>query len=96
MGNISNWEGRLVYDAVSIIGGSAPGADIPLAPSRTDTPTKHAGFWIGATGNLQVLLESGASVTFLNVPVGWFFCRAVKVLHTSTTVTQVLAVFYAT
>lgn len=92
-GNIANWEGQYAYDAVAIIAGSAPSADISLAPSRTDVATKHVGFWIGVTGNLQVELESGASVTFENVPIGWFWCRAVKVLHTSTTVTQVLAVF---
>ena len=53
-------------------------------PSNS-TPLDFAALYIGVTGNVAVELANGDTVTFSNVPVGFFPVRGVKVLLTGTT-----------
>lgn len=66
-----------------------------FAVSENDTEDFRPGFvsdalYIGATGNLVVLMEDGKEATFPNVPVGVIRLRCKRLLAAST-VSGVLA-----
>lgn len=70
-----------------------------VAPSDTVDLTPYAkALYIGVTGNITVIPVgsyaggSSATVTFLNVPVGWFPVQVARVLATGTTATGIVAV----
>jgi hypothetical protein len=49
--------------------------------------------FVGSTGSLAVQTAGGDSVTFNNVPVGFFPVKVVKVLATGTTASNIVRVF---
>lgn len=65
-----------------------------VTTSDTVNLTKVArGFYIGVSGNVVLVLENGATVTFKAVPVGILPVRAKRVNATSTTATDIVALY---
>lgn len=69
------------YDAVAV-----------TASDATIIPTTRA-LYIGTTGNINVRMASGATALFSNVPVGVFPVQVDKVLSTSTTASNIVAMY---
>lgn len=65
---------------------NTPRGAFPIVPSdHTDLPFVTTALWVGMPGNLTVLFAGAAApVTFLNVPVGRFPGRFVRVLSATT------------
>lgn len=62
-----------------------------VTPSDT-TQTPFRAIYVGGAGNLSVVAESGATVTFIAPPVGSIIpIRGVKVNATLTTATNLVA-----
>jgi hypothetical protein len=67
--------------------------DYAAAVTPSDTADNTFSYlWIGVTGNLAVRTESGQTLTFSNVPVGWFWLRVNLVLSTGTTASSIVGV----
>lgn len=49
--------------------------------------------YVGATGNIAVLMASGSTVTFSNVPVGIFPIQVQRVNSTNTTASNIVALY---
>lgn len=71
---------------------SAHGASIVTASDVTILPITR-GLYIGATGNINVVMADGMTVLFTNVPVGVMPIQVIQVLATSTTATGIVALY---
>ncbi len=49
--------------------------------------------WVGTTGNLRMILKDGSDVTINSVPVGLHRFRAVRVMNTGTTASNLVGLF---
>ena len=66
---------------------------VAVTPSdSTVIPTTRA-LYIGVSGNIVVRMADGGQVTFANVPVGIFPIQVDRVLATSTTATNIVALY---
>ena len=85
------------YHAVNLQPSPAAGAYVAgeiVTPSDTiNLPNGVRGLWIGGSGNVSLVDMAGNSVTLNNVPVGElkFACRRVNA--TSTTATNIVALW---
>lgn len=71
---------------------SAHGA-VPITPSdSTLLPTTRA-VYVGTSGNIRVQTADGQDVTFSNVPAGIFPLQVEKVFATSTTASNLIALY---
>ncbi|MGC2203668.1 MAG: hypothetical protein WA633_26425 [Stellaceae bacterium] len=65
-----------------------------VTPSdTTDLAAASTAIFIGGAGNLRVTMLGGGSVTFAGLPVGWHPIRVTRVWATSTTATNIVAVW---
>jgi len=73
---------------------NSPAENAAVVSKSDDTPlavTSRA-LWIGETGDLTVIMNGGQTVTFLDVPVGWYPIRVTHV-KTATTASSIIAVW---
>lgn len=67
---------------------------LDVTPSdTTGLPAGCRGLFIGVTGDVSLLGDSGTSVVFSNVPVGFMPCGPVRVNATDTTATNIVALY---
>lgn len=71
---------------------AAHGAVAITPDDSTIIPTCRS-LYVGVTGNIAVRMADGQSVTFLNVPVGIFPIQVDMVKSTSTTATDMFALY---
>lgn len=84
----------------------APATAAAVTPSDTadlstpsslpaDSQYKPAVLYVGATGDLRVTTASGNTLTFKNVPVGFFPVQVTRVwtLASGTTATDIIAIW---
>lgn len=71
---------------------SAHGAVAITVSDTTLIPTTRA-IYVGTSGNIRVQTAEGQDVTFINVPVGVFPLQVEKVFSTSTTATNLIALY---
>ena len=78
----------------------AAGLDSPAAHAATITPndstdltTSTRALYVGGTGDIKVDMVGGGTVTFSAVPVGVLSIRVERVHSTSTTATNILALW---
>ncbi len=65
-----------------------------IIPSdASDLPTASRAIYVGTSGDLNVTLVGGATVTFKNVPAGVLPLRVSRVLATGTSATDLVAVW---
>lgn len=67
-------------------------ANIP-SPSGPDGKSEGCVLYVGGTGNLRVITAGGNDVTFNAVPVGFFPVQVIRVFATSTTATNIIALW---
>jgi hypothetical protein len=60
---------------------------------KADLPAATTSIFIGGAGNLRVTMLGGETVNFTGLPVGWHPIRVTRVWATSTTVTNIVAVW---
>lgn len=81
---------------MSDIYGSAPAARA-AAVTASDSADLTNGIcralYVGTTGNINVDMSDGATVLFSNVPVGIFPIKAKRVRSTSTTASNLVALY---
>ena len=72
--------------------------DLPNSAGANPTPSYAKALYVGATGNLAVIMAGdssnsgqGTPVTFLNVPVGWCPIQVRRVMNTNTTASDIIA-----
>jgi hypothetical protein len=66
---------------------------VAVTPNNdTVIPTTRA-LYVGVAGNIVVRMADGAQVTFANVPVGIIPIQVDRVLATSTTATNIVALY---
>lgn len=58
-----------------------------------DLSAASTAIFVGGSGNLRVTMLGGEIVTFAGVPVGWHPIRVMRVWSTSTTATNIVAVW---
>jgi hypothetical protein len=58
-----------------------------------DLPAASTAIFIGGSGNLRVTMLGGEVVTFTGLPVGWHPIRVTRVWSSSTTATNIVAVW---
>ena len=63
----------------------ADGANLAVTPTRA--------IYVGTTGNLNVDMADGSTVLFSSVPVGMFPIQVVRVRSTSTTASNLVAIY---
>jgi hypothetical protein len=66
---------------------------VAVTPSDTTDLHNVRALYIGTTGDIAIVTIGGASVTFANVPVGFFPVRCTKVKSTGTTATDIVALY---
>ena len=73
----------------------SPGSNAAVVTpnDRTDLTTSTRGLYVGGTGNIKVDMVGGETVTFSAVPVGVLAIRVKRVHSTSTTATNILALW---
>lgn len=71
---------------------SAHGAVAVTASDATVFPVCRA-LYVGTTGNLNVRMPDGMTIVFANVPVGIFPIQVDQVLSTSTTASNIIALY---
>lgn len=66
-----------------------------VTPHDTNNLTTEAskGLYVGGTGNLRVMTADGTELTFNSVPVGLFPVAVKRVYSTSTTATNIVALY---
>jgi hypothetical protein len=65
-----------------------------VTPSDTaDLAAASTAIFIGGGGNLRVSMLGGGIVTFAGLPIGWHPIRVTRVWSTSTTATNIVAVW---
>lgn len=67
-------------------------AALVTASDATIIPVTRA-LYIGTSGNLNVRMADGATVLFSNVPVGIFPIQVDQVLSTTTTASNIVALY---
>jgi len=71
---------------------SAHGAVAITVSDTTLIPTTRA-IYVGTSGNIRVQTAEGQDITFSNVPVGVFPLQVEKVFSTSTTASNLIALY---
>ncbi len=71
---------------------AAHGAAAVTTSDVTVIPPTRA-LYVGGTGNLNVVMVDGQTVLFSAVPVGIFPIQVTKVMSTSTTATNIVALY---
>lgn len=74
----------------------APAKDaVAVTPSDSTNLTEGTcrSLYIGVTGDVVVLFDSGNAITFKDVPVGILPVRAKRVNSTNTTATDIVALY---
>lgn len=71
---------------------SAHGA-VAVTPSDATVFPVCRALYVGGTGDIRLRLPDGQTVTFVSVPVGIFPIQADMVLSTSTTATNMIALY---
>lgn len=67
-----------------------------ITPSNTvDLPETVRRIWVGVAGNIKITMMDGDTITYTNVPVGYFEHFAVRVFVTGTTATGLIGVAVA-
>jgi hypothetical protein len=67
---------------------------VAVTPSdTTDLVAASTAIFVGGAGNLRVTMLGGGIVTFSGLPVGWHPIRVTRVWGTSTTATNIVAVW---
>lgn len=66
---------------------------VAVTPHDSNNIETTRSLYVGGTGNLHVIMESGAEVTFAAVPVGVFPVQVTRVYSTSTTATSIHALY---
>lgn len=67
-----------------------------LAVTPSDTvklPVGCIGLYVGSTGDLSLVGNDGAAVTFASVPVGYYHLGVRRVNATATTADDIVAVY---
>jgi hypothetical protein len=65
-----------------------------VTPSdTTDLLAASTAIFVGGTGNMRVTMLGGGIVTFTGLPIGWHSIRVTRVWATSTTATNIVAVW---
>ena len=65
-----------------------------VTPSDSTILPATRGLYVGTTGNLSVVMaEDEATVLFSNVPVGVFPVQVIRVMSTSTTASNIVALW---
>jgi hypothetical protein len=65
-----------------------------VTPSNTnDLPAASTAIYVGGSGNLRVTMLGGELVTFTGLAAGWHPIRVTRVWATSTTATNIVAVW---
>ena len=70
-----------------------PAVDASSVTPSDSTVLDCRALYIGGTGDVAVVTEKGTTVTFSNVPVGFFPVACNKVNSTNTTATNIIALF---
>lgn len=63
--------------------------NFPTLPNSTATVVTR-GIYVGTSGNLEVVMQSGTIITFSNVPVGILNISVSQVISTSTTASNLI------
>lgn len=71
---------------------AAHGAVVITVSDTTVIPTTRA-IYVGTSGNIRVQTAEGQDITFSNVPVGVFPLQVEKVFSTSTTASNLIALY---
>lgn len=71
---------------------SAHGA-VAVTPSDSTVFPVCRALYVGGTGDIRLRLPDGQTITFIAVPVGIFPIQADMVLSTSTTATNMIALY---
>lgn len=71
---------------------SAHGA-VAVTPSDSTVFPVCRALYVGGTGDIRLRLPDGQTITFVSVPVGIFPIQADMVLSTSTTATNMIALY---
>lgn len=73
----------------------SPGYDaVSVTPSdSSNLPVTSRALYIGTSGDLRVIVGSGSTVTFVNVPEGILPMRVSRVLASGTTAADIVAVW---
>lgn len=71
---------------------SAHGA-VAVTPSDVTILETTRALYVGGTGNINVTMADGQTVLFTAVPVGIFPVQVSQVLSTSTTATNIVALY---
>jgi hypothetical protein len=67
---------------------------VAVTPDDTDTIAITSGLYVGSDGNVNVTMASGNDVIFTGVLAGSILpIRVIKVLSTSTTATNIIALY---
>lgn len=71
---------------------AAHGAVAVTASDATIIPVTRS-LYVGTTGNINVKMADGQTVLFSNVPVGIFPLQVTQVLSTTTTASNIVALY---
>lgn len=70
------------------------GDGVSVTPNDTDEMTYVSRcLYIGVSGNVKVVTVNNATLTFKNVPVGFFPVRVRQVFETGTTASEILSLW---
>ena len=80
--------------AGSMTKGDPASSAVAVTPSDTvDLASVSRALWIGAGGNVEVIMKDGQDVTFVGVPIGWMPLRVSRVKAAGTTAGSIVAVW---
>jgi hypothetical protein len=83
---------KFQHNAATLISAAEDGQPVVLNTPFTNGAVSRA-LWVSVTGHVAVTLKSGTTLTFDNVPVGWFEVRCSQVNTAGTTATVQNAVW---
>lgn len=66
---------------------------VAVTPNDSTVISVTRSLYVGTTGNLNVRMANGETVVFVAVPVGVFPIQVDRVLSTSTTASNILALY---
>jgi len=72
---------------------SAADNAVAITPSDSTVIPYPRAIYVGVSGDVRVKMKGGATVTFKAVPVGVLPIRPIQVLSTSTTATDMVALY---
>jgi len=88
--NVSNFEAQSAYDAVAV----TPSDTVaPVPTTKPGFSPKPFGIYVGGTGDLVLVLESGATATWKAVPVGTTIYARFTLVKAATSATNLLALY---